>query len=62
MLHFDLAGIYEYTASRSNEQVSTSLHDFCFHLTKDEFQILMSGKLISRWEDEEHFQGNFLPA
>ena len=57
MLDFELAEIYGYTTSRFNEQVSNNIEkfegeDFCFYLTKDEFddlKNLISKKSTSSW-------------
>lgn len=54
MLDYELAEIYGYTTSRFNEQVTNNAEkfegdDFCFQLTKEEFQNLISKKSTSSW-------------
>lgn len=53
MLDFELAEIYGYTTARFNQQVKNNIEkfdeDFMFQLKKEEFDNLMSKKLISSW-------------
>lgn len=53
MLDFELAEIYGYTTTKFNQQVKNNIEkfdeDFMFHLTKEEFDDLMSKKLTSSW-------------
>ena len=53
MLDRDLAGLYEVSAKRLNEQVKRNIkrfpEDFMFQLTREEFKILKSQFATSRW-------------
>ena len=53
MLDFELAEIYGYTTKAFNQQVKNNIEkfdeDFMFQLKKEEFDNLMSKKLISSW-------------
>lgn len=53
MLDFELAEIYGYTTSRFNTQVKNNAEkfdeDFCFRLTKEELDGLMSKNSTSSW-------------
>lgn len=53
MLDYELAEIYGYTTTKFNQQVKNNVEkfddDFMFELNKEEFENLMSKKLISSW-------------